>query len=317
MRYCLYKLKFTTAVHFGTSGSAHSVESSGMTFAADTLFSALCNTAKKTGNLGPLVESVKNRELLFSDSMPWTDDMFFLPKPIVPVMPSPATSDRKKLKDLKYIPAGMYREYLDYLRGNGEFDPDHIPKKFGTEQNVFKAVIGGDDAKPYSVGIFRFFENCGLYGIIGYTDKNKLDSVMRLLGILGDGGIGGKTTAGYGKFTVEETDMDAASPGSGIGAILRMLNAGAAGRHVLLTSSAPDDDELDDVMAEASYLLVRRGGFVYSSDAQVTAKKKTQYFFAAGSVFAGLYRGALFDVGGSTPHPVYRYGIPLFLGVSI
>ena len=51
MTHCLFKLEFSTPVHFGAGDYAHSVESCRMNFAADTLFSALCNIAVKSGEI--------------------------------------------------------------------------------------------------------------------------------------------------------------------------------------------------------------------------------------------------------------------------
>ena len=70
MRSFLYKLQFTTPVHFGPSDSALSLYSSGATFCADTLFSALCHTAlalQGPAGLEALCRWVQAGELLLSD----------------------------------------------------------------------------------------------------------------------------------------------------------------------------------------------------------------------------------------------------------
>jgi CRISPR-associated protein Csm4 len=70
-------------------------------------------------------------------------------------------------------------------------------------------------------------------------------------------------------------------------------------------------------MEGASFQLVRRGGFVQSEHyADTGRKKKTQIFFAAGSVFHKRFKGALYAVGNGR-HEVYRYGLPIFLGVTL
>ena len=46
-------------------------------------------------------------------------------------------------------------------------------------------------------------------------------------------------------------------------------------------------------------------------------KKREQVFLAAGATFRRTYTGGLYDVApAGCPHPVYRYGAPLFWGVK-
>ena len=46
-------------------------------------------------------------------------------------------------------------------------------------------------------------------------------------------------------------------------------------------------------------------------------KKKTQYFLAAGSLLPRRFEGDLYEVGPGGAHPVYRYGRPILLGVTL
>ena len=80
----LYRLRFNTPVHFGSSDSALSLYESEDHFRADTLFSALCHTALQLyGNdgSGKLPDMAKTGRLLLSDAMPWAGDAYYLPKP--------------------------------------------------------------------------------------------------------------------------------------------------------------------------------------------------------------------------------------------
>ena len=106
MTHCLFKLEFSAPVHFGAGDYAHSVESCRMNFAADTLFSALCNIAVKSGEIDRLVGLVRERKLSFSDSFPCKGDEFWLPRPMLTpkVERSGDPSVRKKLKKLAFIP---------------------------------------------------------------------------------------------------------------------------------------------------------------------------------------------------------------------
>ena len=53
-----------------------------------------------------------------------------------------------------------------------------------------------------------------------------------------------------------------------------------------------------------------------SASFNTAAKKQTQFFLAAGSLFSQKYHGELFNVYNGGAHKVYRYSKPLFLGVK-
>ena len=103
MNYCIFKLEFLTPVHFGASDSARSLESAGMTFCADTVFSALCHKALRAGGMDKLIDTAKRGGLLLSDAMPFSREDFYIPKPALPATKH-ADSDpslRKRMKKLR------------------------------------------------------------------------------------------------------------------------------------------------------------------------------------------------------------------------
>ena len=87
--------------------------------------------------------------------------------------------------------------------------------------------------------------------------------------------------------------------------------------YLLLSTSLPQADEMDNALESASFQLVRRSGFMASDRVETPLKKKTQYALSAGSVLQNRYQGALYDVGLSDVHPVYRYSKPIFMGVTL
>ena len=81
MNYFLFKLSFHTPCHFGSSDSALSLYTSEDHFCADTLFSALCHTARTLyGNSGveALIEKAQTNQLFLSDAMPWCGERYYL-----------------------------------------------------------------------------------------------------------------------------------------------------------------------------------------------------------------------------------------------
>ena len=346
MLYYLCKLDFLTALHIGDSSSARSLETSKMAFGADTLFSALCHEALILGGttlLEQLYQLTKEDKLLFSDSLPYCGETLYIPRPVAPSR-SKIEGDprlRKRYKKMSYLPVALMDRYLAYLRGEADFEvrlaEDEakegksgglpvVHTKFGVHSTQAKVAIQGrKDTEPFHVGTFSFFnqpghEDCGLYIIIGYAEDRMRQLVLRLLKSLGYSGIGGKTSSGYGKFLISESDgifIDEVCDDQ-TEWLKRSLHRQAAKSFLLLNLALPKEDEMLGAVEDSTYTLERRGGFVQSVTYGTTFyKKKTGYLFAAGSVFKKTFQGDIFDVAVEGAHPVYRYGKPMFLGVDL
>lgn len=325
MNYSLCKLRFITPLHVGDSESARSLDASNMTICADTLFSALCHTAllsKGNAGIDRLLEYALEDRLRFSDLQPYFGSRLFLPKPFL--FPSgyrennKSIKDRKKIKKLSHIPLEMLDDYLAYIHGEKDFDFDKAICSFGEHHMTTKASIrGNEQSVPYSVGLFSFYNDCGLYLITAYETDEVLDYVNELLRLLSLSGIGGKISSGYGKFELaEQVKLDKA-PNPDLAKLNNLLCASSAQGYLLLTSSLPKNDELKDAMESSSYGIIRRGGFIQSCDSRTgNFKKQTQYFFCSGSVFTRKYNGDIYNVSDNYGHPVYRYSKPIFLGIG-
>ena len=81
MDYKIYKLHFSTAVHFGNGNLVDALNQ----LMADTLFSAICVEAAKESK--EAVENViclaKKGDLIISDAMPFIGDTLYIPKPAI------------------------------------------------------------------------------------------------------------------------------------------------------------------------------------------------------------------------------------------
>lgn len=321
MNYLLFKLAFDAPVHFGSSDGALSLYSSDEFFRADTLFSALCHTALRSGGpdmLNRLCETAAGGSLLLSDAMPWKGEHFFLPKPMISAEHTeeiPARL-RKEIKKLKWISVEDFEAFSSSVAGGAPFSPKEKPA-FGIQQVFTKAAVqDGQDALPYDVGTFRFYNDCGLW-FLCLCKEDDAQWLAELVTALGYSGIGGKVSAGYGAFHVEDLiylDEPFDPQTQWLADSLRR----ESGRFLLLTTALPEDAALASVLEGACYQLVRRGGFVQSeSYSEAPMKKETQYFLAAGSTLRRRFRGELFNVGKAGNHAVLRYSKPLFLGVSL
>ena len=178
-------------------------------------------------------------------------------------------------------------------------------------------MTDGANAKPYFVGLYRLHAGCGLYVLCACEGNDQLKMLKELFTLLGLSGIGGRTSAGYGRFHLDGDPicLNTAEEESTLW-MLQALERGTA-PYLLLTSSLPTGEEMDAALEGAAFQLARRGGFASTEWVETPVKKQTQYFLTAGSVLQHTYQGELCDVGIGVPHPVYRYSKPLFMGVTL
>src|SRR5690625_3705933 len=278
MKKTLVKLHFKTPLHIGK----RSLTDSEFTIKADTLFSALLIESGYNKNL---LEAVEAGELRFSDCLPFIDNSYYIPKPMIHVE---SEEDPKLYKNLHYIPEKLLEDYIE-----GDLDAVAELEFFNLGHADLRMQVEVEE-DPYAVGTYSFHENAGLYFIMEYKD----DFIFSILDSLKYSGIGGKRSSGLGRFiysTDEAFDLREDKLGK-----------------ILLTTSMAMDNELDEVMEEAVFLLDKRSGFIHGSG----YKKVDFYSFKPGSVFTKGFKGQIFNVG-NDEHPVYRYGIPIFMGVDL
>ena len=313
----LFKLRFTAPVHFGSSLSAVSLQGSEFTFCADRLFSALCMTGAAQDTEFPerLYQMAKKGQFRLSDAFPWKDGSFYLPRPCLEaktVQDSDA-SQRKVMKKVSWLPIEKYPDFVCSLCGQNPIDPQSLLVHFGEESTTTRAaILPGEDTLPYTVGQFRFADNCGLYFLMELENEAELPGLIALVRQLGYGGIGGKVSSGYGSF-----ELDAVGSISELGRqgeiLTEMLQESDPACWVSLTTSLPTDDQLEETLEGALYQVTRRSGFVQGYN----GKKAEQFFLAAGSTFLHQFTGDIYQVApAGCSHPVYRYAMPLFMGVK-
>ena len=83
-------------------------------------------------------------------------------------------------------------------------------------------------------------------------------------------------------------------------------------KNILLSTALPEDEELEQVIKDSSYLLIKRSGFVDSSEyALQQMRKRDLYVFSSGSCFAHTFS----EERNGGKHPVFRYAKAFFMGV--
>lgn len=308
MEYQLYQFFFSSGVHFGNGSLDHT----SYTFCADTLFSALCQEALKLGEetLETLVNYVEEGSILFSDSFPFVEEEYFLPKPLLHIDAGEDAGDstvKKAFKKLKYIPVSRFSEYL-----HGNFRPEEAERldNLGDYQmKVSAAVRGEDETMPYRIETFQFRKGSGLYIICGYLDDKIKMLADELLEMLTLNGIGGRRSSGLGKFGCKAVKMHP---------LLKQWLCADEALYMTLSVSLPGEDEMEAALKGANYLVQKRSGFVASDRyASEWMRKRDAFVFSAGSCFRMKYKGQLLDVSSGGAHPVYRYAKPVFLGLKV
>lgn len=308
MQYKIFKMNFSTNVHFG-DGSLGKIKK---TLYADTIFSALCHEAIKMGQkqLDQLVRLVREDKIKISDSLPYIEEIFYIPKPLMREerKSEEDISEKKYNKRLEYIPIEQINQFLrGEIKAKEEVEK---LKNLGRQQLIEKAAVKErEDAIPYSVGSFQFGRDCGLYFILGYEKKEDFDFINDLLLSVSYTGIGGKITTGFGKFELEMRQLPKE---------LEKRMQGEFRLYMTLSISLPREEEIENVLEKANYTVIKRSGFVASTTYSNNSykKKKDIYLLTAGSSFFKKFEGDIYDVSEYGAHPVYRYAKPLFMGVK-
>lgn len=308
MNYKVYKLNFQGAVHFGKN----SLENGEYTFCADTLFSALCHEAIKIGEatLETFYQQTKKGKIVFSDAFPYMGDTYYLPKPMIHIESEDHHGDsvvKKAYKKLKYIPVEEMENYLQ-----GKFDVMYA-RNFSElgffEMKVSASIRGEEETKPYRIESYRFYEGNGLYILVGYQDEGGLELTEQLLKNLSYAGIGGKRASGMGRFTLISKKIPAE---------LEKRLEGNGKKYMTLSLSLPKNEELEEVLKDGEYALIRRSGFVTSATyAKEQMRKRDLYVLKAGACVTTQFEGDIYDVSdGAGKHAVYRYAKPIFMEVD-
>lgn len=215
-------------------------------------------------------------------------------------------SRQKKLfKNLKYIPVNTISDFV-----NGTFPEEHMEdmKYLGIQKmKVSVGIRGKEEPEPYQVSIWYFNEETGLYILAGYEERADLELLNELFNSLQYTGLGGKKSSGLGRFKYKICEV----PNDIKKQLLQRSK-----ENILLSTALPEDDELEDVLKNASYILMKRSGFIDSSVyASQQMRKRDIYVFSPGSCFTRTFKGRIIEEKNGGTHAVFRYAKAFFMGV--
>lgn len=335
MAYLLYKLKFPNGIHIGSAGS---LETTSVTVHSDTFFSALYSEYMKIYDDNKFYNLIESGTFKISDLFPYkdfkTETSFYLPKPFVSIdrkikekKKNEEKIDRKKVMALDFIPASRLKEYFSFLE-DGENFPE-IDNDFGEKQIYTKNKISrtDKDTELYNIEVFKFNKNSGLYFIVELSNnimeewEEKINNLLESLALTG---IGGKKSAGFGQFEIEEDALlfDGEDFDSIISEDDAFINKSLFSEkeiYLLLSTYAPLKEEISKLKEDNNcYQLIKRSGFInqksYSDEAQ---KMKQVYMLSAGSTLNFKAKGRIVDLNLHGKHSIYRMGKPIVMGVDL
>lgn len=174
----------------------------------------------------------------------------------------------------------------------------------------------------FHAGRVTFAPDCGLwFGVEWRASQAEVEGVpypdafTQLLAVLGDDGLGGERTAGYGAFTWKES-----SP-------LTLPDAHPGGLALLLSRYHPRAEELPGALGSGgtAYTLTAVAGWLRSWDGAAQRRKRL-WLVDEGSLVRVVGDGPWGNVMnvrpdydaqvGELPHPVWRYGLALAVGLK-
>lgn len=274
--------------------------------------------------------------LLLSAGLPYAGEVRFYPRPILPV---PGLEDepgeQKAQKKIRFVSEAIFRAWVagedvlqHYDRPRRENllhagtvwvtaeeraalakDKDFLDEDTGSVQmwktgDVTRVTVdrATSASSVYQAGQVRFAPGAGLYLLALWRDDHWRDQFQKVLLALGDAGVGGERSSGYGLFTprgpeaVDLPDMEGAK------------------RWVTLSSCWPLPGQESILGPGAAYKLEARRGWMDSPEAR-NLRRKSVRVLAPGSVLRALpgcsTYGGLANVAPErfTAHGVWRYGL--------
>ncbi len=338
----------TLCFHFGRQGIG--MEEASETLGSDSLFAALVTQAllvdaEMSGQalLCAFNDEGSQPPFLLSSLFPRIGNLILLPRPALklPLFDEALrASIGKGFKKLRYLSPQLF---ADVCAGR-PFSHKPIIMQAGKVwvshaelPNAQDAPIWTIDAIPhvtvdrvdstsayYEVGRVTYAAGAGLGLLVQFNTEDAQATFEHLLTLLGESGLGGRRSSGFGGFSWEHgPDL--------------VLDLGPTGERVLLLSRyVPTDAELPGLRSErAAYQLINVGGWLYSIGVPAQRRQRIRMIAEGSLIDSGAIgrhpRGRLVDVcpdyskskrphpifqkGRGATHPVYRSGLALSLAI--
>ncbi|AER65978.1 CRISPR-associated protein, Csm4 family [Thermovirga lienii DSM 17291] len=231
------------------------------------------------------------------------DDCYYVPAPVFPVA-GKGIDDRKKLKKVQWVPVDELNHFV------AEKINSNLGDRFFTEETVVSAALDrvSKAAVPYYKRRLKVAE--GVVGVlVAECPEDMVAAFKGAIRLLGDTGLGGERSTGWGVFDVEEVSA-AETP---FGDLLQKEGK----RYMTLGAFLPKPEELNLLEKEREYTgynLWRFRGYVGETD----VIKPTVVCLSHGSLLPFKPVGKVIDITPSRmEHPVLFNGCPPSLAVDL
>jgi CRISPR-associated protein Csm4 len=301
----LIKFHFKAPLHLGKAGLG--LEDCSSILHSDTLYSSLFQVWMRLYD-SPLPE------MRLSSAYPYIKSDYYFPRPMLPMPGFTAEMAQEYGKSLKRAKFITQKHFNSWIRGSTP-DCEEILVDTQQLQDVMEIRVRPrvsldrctSDSALYFVGetFFDHSEDSGLFFMVDLEPEN-WPEFQTILWVLGEEGIGGLRSQGYGVFEPYFSDdyplEEIAEPDA----------------YLTLSLFYPTNiRNLSNKLI--AYQLVERMGWVESAAGNPGFRHKRVLMFAEGSVFQAVPQGTLVDVTppGYNLHHVYRNGLAFPVGVKV
>ncbi len=323
MNLWLVKLKFLSPLHIGKAGIG--MEAVENYVHSDTLFGGLCHAWSEiygSDAATEMIEGFRAGKLSFtiSSAFPFIDDIFFLPRPLMPPKINSSLYDSSVLKDLNrltFLPLATFKNWVrhEYIQA------DNIPaiKEALAASMIYHRLPRVQlDRVTCASGLFHagmtvFGAGAGLYCLVRVEEPSVRDKLEGVFQWLGESGLGGMRSLGYGKFVPEWHQAGEEW--------LELWQVDLPAGWCLLSLMHPNEREKTKSLDNAYFEIISRDGWAASPLSLGQVRRKECKMFAEGTVLTYQPEGCMVDV---TPgdwdkslHPLYRYGVAFAVPVEV
>lgn len=358
----IVKLNFISPLHLGAEGTG--VEKIYDFLHSDTLFSAICHGWLEIygrESLEVLLEEFPKNDqttipveppFIISSAFPFVvkgdETTYFLPKPqkrppfprFEGKKPKEAKRVEKTLDDMDWIDLELFWEWAKAVEPQEKWL--NYKERFNKMTRLLDNAVNSD-TRPrvtkdrrtsssllYHFGLIYFSDDeekgrGGLYFLVRCRDESVENKLKAVLKLLGETGIGGERSSGYGRFEARWCELDER---------WKIPRPRFSNGRISLTLYYPSVSDLrrGKELPVYQYGLIKRAGWTSSPYQKKPYRHKVLNMFREGTTFAtakhpSIFRkdktvGCLVDVASdeflqNVKHPIYRYGIAFILPAQI
>ncbi|MCX7759100.1 MAG: type III-A CRISPR-associated RAMP protein Csm4 [bacterium] len=306
MKTLLVKLKFKTELHIGETASI--LTKIDNIIHSDTLFSAIVNMYCLIFGLDKaeiLMQKIINENYLrISSAFYFYKDKLLAPKPFGIKLKSDDSEDYKKIKKLKFVPFDLLCNPQKFLNlSKNEIEGIYnMNKSLALEEERPRVSIDRttNSSNIYYISYYYLSDDAGMWFFLQVNPEIEKE-IITTIKVLGDEGIGGERTYGFGLFTPTFEEY-------------KLPNVESQSLFVNLSLTNPNKEEVDLIKY---YSIKTRKGYIYSPYISGVRHKEINVL-EEGSVFNNEIKGRVIDVTPKnfTKHKVYKFYMAFCLPVS-